>query len=43
MLFNAACPPIEIDPATAEVSLDGQRLAAEQVAEVRLNRLYMLS
>ncbi len=43
MLFNHACPPIEIDAATAAVSLTGERLASEPVTEVRLNRLYLLS
>lgn len=43
MLFNTASPPIEIDPATARVSLLGEPLASEPVSEVRLNRLYLLS
>ena len=41
--YNAACPPIEVDPATGDVTLAGDRLAAEPVASVPLSRLYWLS
>ena len=43
LLANRAAPPIEVDPADGTVRLDGRELRCEPVAEVPLNRRYLLS
>jgi urease subunit alpha len=42
MLYNAACPRIDIDPATAEVTIDGLPLPVLPTDELPLNRRYLL-
>ncbi len=42
MRYNQACPVVEIDPATAEVRIDGRPLPRLPVAELPLNRRYLL-
>ncbi|MGZ8595639.1 MAG: urease subunit alpha [Actinomycetota bacterium] len=42
LLANRAAPPIEVDPADGTVRLDGRELRCEPVAEVPLNRRYLL-
>lgn len=42
MRYNQACPVVEIDPATAEVRIDGRPLPQLPVAELPLNRRYLL-
>jgi urease subunit alpha len=39
---NRACPPIDVDPGTGTVRLDGRILAAQPVAEVPPSRKYLL-
>ncbi len=43
LLANRAAPPIEVDPADGAVRLDGRELRCEPVADVPLNRRYLLS
>jgi urease alpha subunit len=42
LLANREVPPIEVDPADGTVRLDGRELRCEPVAEVPLNRRYLL-
>lgn len=42
LAWNTAVPPVEVDPATGAVSLDGRVLEIEPVAEVPLSRRYLL-
>jgi urease subunit alpha len=42
LVANRACPPITVDPSDGTVRLDGRILAAQAVAEVPLNRKYLL-
>ena len=43
LLHNTAVPPIEVDPADCTVTLEGDVLAANPVAEVPLSRRYLLA
>jgi urease subunit alpha len=43
LLANREVPPIEVDPGDGTVRLDGRELRCEPVAEVPLNRRYLLS
>lgn len=42
MRYNQACPVVEIDPATAEVRIDGRPLPQLPATELPLNRRYLL-
>jgi urease subunit alpha len=42
MCYNQACPAIAIDPATAEVRIDGRPLPQIPFTELPLNRRYLL-
>jgi urease subunit alpha len=42
MLFNQANPRIAIDPATAEIAIDGRPLPPIPTDELPLNRRYIL-
>jgi urease subunit alpha len=43
LVANTAVPAIEVDPADGTVRLEGRVLAAEPVADVPLNRRYLLT
>jgi len=43
MLYNQASPRIEIDPGTARIAIDGQRLPALPENDFPLNRRYFLN
>jgi len=42
MLYNQASPRVEVDPATAQVSIDGRPLPELPADELPLNRRYLL-
>ncbi len=42
LFANTAALPVEVDPSTGAVRLDGRTLAAEPVSELPLNRRYLL-
>jgi urease subunit alpha len=43
LVLNEATPPIEVDPGTGRVYLDGVELTCDPVREFSLNRRYFLS
>lgn len=43
LVANRSVPPIEVDPRNGEVFLDGERLAADPVSTVPLNRTYLVN
>jgi urease alpha subunit len=43
LVHNTSVVPIRVDPGDGTVTLEGQVLAVDPVAEVPLNRRYLLS
>ncbi len=43
MLYNNATPPVRVHPVTHDVTINGQKIAMEQMSSVPLSRLYLVS